>query len=63
MAGYVSDVTGLTADDARAYYASHYAPGNAVLAIAGDFVPAQAKALVARDFADVPARSGGSTAS
>ncbi len=56
MAGYVSDVEHLTADDARAYYASHYAPGNAVLAIVGDFVPAKARALLARDFADVPAR-------
>ncbi|HEX8842521.1 MAG TPA: insulinase family protein, partial [Sphingomicrobium sp.] len=56
MAGYISDVERLNADDARAYYASHYAPGNAVLAIAGDFVPAQARALLARDFADVPAR-------
>ena len=56
MAGYVSDVARLTADDARAYYASHYAPGNAVLAIVGDFAPAEAKALVAKAFADVPAR-------
>jgi zinc protease len=56
MAGYVSDVERLTIDDARAYYASHYAPGNAVLAIVGDFVPAQAKALVAKAFADVPSR-------
>ena len=56
MAGYVSDVERLTADDARAYYASHYGPGNAVLAIAGDFVPSAAKALVARTFADVSAR-------
>ena len=56
MAGYISDVIGLTADDARAYYASHYAPGNAVLALVGDFDPAQAKGLVATAFADVPAR-------
>ena len=56
MAGYVSDVEGLTIDDAKAYYASHYAPGNAVLAIVGDFTPAEARALVARDFADVAAR-------
>jgi predicted Zn-dependent peptidase len=56
MAGYISDVERLNAADAREYYASHYAPGNAVLAIAGDFVPAQARALLARDFADVPAR-------
>ncbi len=56
MAGYVSDVERLTAEDARAYYASHYAPGNAVLAIAGDFVPAEAAALVAKDFSDVSVR-------
>lgn len=57
MAGYVSDVERLTIEDARAYYASHYAPGNAVLAIAGDFDADRAKALVARTFADVPARA------
>ncbi len=56
MAGYVSDVEQLTADDARAYYASHYAPGNAVLAIVGDFTLPEAKALLARNFADVSAR-------
>ena len=57
MAGYVSDVERLTAEDARAYYASHYAPGNAVLALVGDFVPSEAKALIAHSFADVPARA------
>lgn len=56
MAGYVSDVERLTIEDARAYYASHYAPGNAVLAIAGDFDLTQARALVTRTFSDVPAR-------
>jgi predicted Zn-dependent peptidase len=56
MAGYVSDVEHLTAEDARSYYASHYAPGNAVLAIVGDFVPSEARALAAQDFADVPPR-------
>src|SRR5205085_10007529 len=42
MAGYVSDVERLTIDDARAYYASHYAPRNAVMAIVGDFNAAEA---------------------
>ena len=56
MAGYVSDVAGLTAADARAYYASHYAPGNAVIAIVGDFATSGARALVARSFSNVPAR-------
>ena len=57
MAGYVNDVEQLSIDDARAYYASHYAPGNAVLAIAGDFDAIHAKTQVARIFADVPARA------
>jgi predicted Zn-dependent peptidase len=56
MAGYVSDVAGLTAADAHNYYVSHYAPGNAVLVIVGDFAPSDARTLVARSFADVPAR-------
>jgi len=56
MAGYVSDVERLTIDDAQAYYASHYAPGNAVLAISGDVDLKQAKALVERTFADIAAR-------
>jgi zinc protease len=56
MAGYVSDVERLTIEDARAFYSSHYAPGNAVLAVVGDFDTAAAKALVARTFADVQAR-------
>jgi zinc protease len=56
MAGYVSDIERLTISDAQAYYASHYAPGNAVLAISGDIDLKQAKALVERAFANVAAR-------
>ncbi|HVU31270.1 MAG TPA: insulinase family protein, partial [Sphingomicrobium sp.] len=56
MAGYVDDVRNLTAEDAIDYYSSHYAPGNAVLAIVGDFKAPEARLLVERDFADVPAR-------
>ena len=56
MAGYVGDVARLTAEDARAYYASHYTPANAILAIVGDFDPERARGLVAQAFANVPAR-------
>lgn len=56
MAGYVSDVARLTAADASAYYERHYAPANAVLAIVGDIATADAKALVAKRFAAIPAR-------
>lgn len=56
MAGYVSDVRQLTAEDARNFYASHYAPGNAVLAIVGDIDAAQARKAVSKTFASVSAR-------
>ncbi len=54
--GFESDVSGLTLADSRAFYDRHYAPGNAVLAIAGDFDPAEARALVAKTFGALPAR-------
>ena len=55
--GYETDVAALTADDARAYYAAHYAPGNAILAVVGDFRLADVKRLIATRFAGVAARS------
>jgi len=48
--GYESDVGALTAEDVRAFYRTHYAPANAVLAIVGDLTPAAAMALVRRHF-------------
>ena len=54
--GYERDVAGLTLEDARAYYESHYAPGNAVLAIVGDFDSAATMALVRKHFDELPAR-------
>lgn len=56
MAGYVSDVRQLTAEDARAFYANHYAPGNAVLTIVGDFAAAQAREAVSKAFASIAQR-------
>lgn len=54
--GYESDVSGLTPDDARAFYETHYSPANGVLAIAGDFDPAEAKTLIGREFGSLAAR-------
>ncbi|MEU8843184.1 insulinase family protein [Streptomyces roseus] len=45
-----------TVADCRAFFAEHYAPGNAVLTLAGGFDPAEARALVERHFGDIPAR-------
>lgn len=54
--GYETDVAALNAADARAYYAAHYAPANAVLAVVGDFQFDSVKRLVAKRFAGVAAR-------
>lgn len=54
--GFESDVSGLTLEDSRAFYERHYAPSNAILAIAGDFDRAEARALVERTFGVLPTR-------
>jgi predicted Zn-dependent peptidase len=42
----------------RAFHTRFYAPDNAVLAIAGDFDPAEALAMVQRHFGDIASRRG-----
>jgi predicted Zn-dependent peptidase len=54
--GYESDVAGLTAEDALAFYRRHYAPANAVLAIVGDVAPERALRLVRQHFGSLAAR-------
>lgn len=55
--GDIADLDAATTDDCTDFYAKHYAPGNAVLAICGDFAPAAAIDEARRAFQDVPARS------
>lgn len=43
-------------DDARAFFEAFYAPGNAVLTVAGDFELATARKLIRKHFGDIPAR-------
>ncbi|PRZ38549.1 putative Zn-dependent peptidase [Antricoccus suffuscus] len=50
------DLETATVDDARAFFARYYAPGNAVLTVAGDFELAAASDMIERHFADIPAR-------
>jgi zinc protease len=56
--GYGSfvDLNAATVSDAEDFFQRYYAAGNATLAVAGDFDVAEATALVARHFDDVPAR-------
>ena len=53
--GYMSDLETLTQQDAEAFRATYYVPGNATCALVGDFDPAQAKRLITAYFGDIPA--------
>jgi zinc protease len=53
--GYTPDLNAATVADAQAFFRSYYSPSNAVMAIAGDFDPATARALVEKYLAWIPA--------
>lgn len=52
---WLADLDAATLDEVRAFHARFYRPGNATLAIVGDFEPQQALRLVETYFADIPA--------
>jgi zinc protease len=54
--GDFTDLEQASLDDCAAFFDTYYAPGNAVLTVAGDFTVDQARELVERHFGDVPAR-------
>jgi zinc protease len=54
--GYTPDLEAITLEDARSFYSRYYAPGNAVLVLAGDLSPRQGFAWAERYFGDLPAR-------
>jgi predicted Zn-dependent peptidase len=54
--GWSSEVSSLSAPDARAFFASHYGPGNAVVAIVGDVDVDDVLARVTASFGAIPAR-------
>jgi len=54
--GDFTELQASSVGDTRDFFRRFYAPGNAVLAIAGDCEPDQTLALVRRHFADIPAR-------
>ena len=53
VVGYMSDLQSATVDDVKRFFRLNYAPSNATLAIAGDFEPAEAKALVRKYFGEL----------
>ena len=48
--GWGSDIEGLRATDAEAFFAKYYVPGNITIAIVGDVQPAKIKAMAAEYF-------------
>jgi zinc protease len=57
--GYGSfvDLEAATLEDAQSFFDRYYAPGNAVLAVAGDVNPDQVLAWAKQHFGDIPART------
>ncbi len=53
VVGYMTDLQAATVEDVKNFFRTYYAPGNASLAIVGDFDVAQAKALVTKYFGDL----------
>jgi zinc protease len=52
--GYMEDLTAAKMEDVKDFFRTYYAPNNACLSIAGDFTPAEAKALVEKYFGAIP---------
>jgi predicted Zn-dependent peptidase len=54
LIGSMEDLTAASLEDVEQFFATYYTPDNATLSIAGDFDPAEAKALVERFFGPIP---------
>jgi predicted Zn-dependent peptidase len=54
--GDFSELEQATLDDAASFFDSYYAPGNAVLTVAGDLSVDDATALIEKHFGDIPER-------
>ncbi|MEZ0541535.1 M16 family metallopeptidase [Fibrella arboris] len=52
--GSLEHLNAATIDEFRQFYKDFYVPNNAILSIAGDIEPGQAKALVTKYFAEIP---------
>ncbi len=55
--GDLAHIDAATLEDARAFFDTYYAPGNAVLIVAGDFEAAPTHAWIEKYFAPLPARA------
>jgi predicted Zn-dependent peptidase len=51
--GSMEDLSAASLDDIRNFFSTWYRPDNAVLTLVGDFVPSEARNLIARYFGDI----------
>ena len=58
LIGSMEDLSAASLDDIAQFFATYYTPDNAVLSIAGDFDPAEARRLIAEYFASIPRGKG-----
>ena len=54
LIGSMSDLDAASLEDIEQFFATYYTPDNAVLSIAGDFDPDEARRMVERHFAPIP---------
>ncbi|NJD10768.1 MAG: insulinase family protein [Gemmatimonadetes bacterium] len=52
--GSMADLSAASVEDVKNFFRLNYAPNNAVLTIAGDFDPAQARTWVSKYFSEIP---------
>lgn len=55
--GSMEDLDHATLADVQAFFRTYYAPNNAVLVVAGDYDPDEARAWIEHYFADIPSQS------
>jgi predicted Zn-dependent peptidase len=58
LMGSMDDLTAASLDDVAQFFATYYTPDNAVLSIAGDFDPTDARRLIEKHFGDIPRGAG-----
>ncbi len=58
LIGSMADLDAASLDDIAHFFATYYTPDNAVLSIAGDFGPAEARAMVERHFGPIARGAG-----
>ena len=58
LIGSMDDLDAASLDDIAAFFTMYYTPDNAVLSIAGDFDPAEARTMIERQFGTIPRGAG-----